>query len=44
MSTAVALEDVVNAVDGAIDVYVDGELATCEPASSVPLARRYMLR
>ena len=26
------------------DVYVDGELATCEPAKTVPLAQRYMLR
>lgn len=26
------------------DVFVDGELATCAPASEVPLARRYMLR
>ncbi len=26
------------------DVYVDGVLATCEPASELPLARRYMLR
>ncbi len=26
------------------DVYVDGVLATCEPAAEVPLARRYMLR
>jgi urease subunit alpha len=26
------------------DVFVDGVLATCEPAHEVPLARRYMLR
>jgi urease subunit alpha len=26
------------------DVFVDGVLATCEPAREVPLARRYMLR
>jgi urease subunit alpha len=26
------------------DVTVDGELATCEPAQSLPLTRRYMLR
>ena len=26
------------------EVTVDGELATCEPASAVPLAQRYMLR
>ena len=26
------------------DVYVDGEIATCEPASELPLAQRYMLR
>ncbi|WP_158810500.1 urease subunit alpha [Beijerinckia sp. L45] len=26
------------------DVFVDGELATCEPASVLPLAQRYMLR
>ncbi len=26
------------------DVFVDGALATCEPAREVPLARRYMLR
>ena len=26
------------------DVFVDGELATCEPASILPLAQRYMLR
>ncbi len=26
------------------DVTVDGELATCEPAQSLPLAQRYMLR
>jgi urease subunit alpha len=26
------------------DVYVDGELATCEPARELPLAQRYMLR
>ena len=26
------------------DVYVDGELATCEPAATLPLAQRYMLR
>jgi urease subunit alpha len=26
------------------DVFVDGVLATCEPARTVPLARRYMLR
>ncbi len=26
------------------DVYVDGVLATCEPAAELPLARRYMLR
>lgn len=26
------------------DVFVDGELATCEPATELPLARRYMLR
>lgn len=26
------------------DVYVDGEIVTCEPAAEVPLAQRYMLR
>jgi urease subunit alpha len=26
------------------DVFVDGELATCEPATELPLAQRYMLR
>jgi urease subunit alpha len=26
------------------DVFVDGVLATCEPARELPLARRYMLR
>ncbi len=26
------------------DVYVDGVLATCEPAAELPLAQRYMLR
>lgn len=26
------------------DVYVDGKIATCEPASEVSLARRYLLR
>jgi len=26
------------------DVFVDGELATCEPATTLPLAQRYMLR
>ncbi|WP_454683459.1 urease subunit alpha [Ancylobacter moscoviensis] len=26
------------------DVFVDGELATCEPAHTLPLAQRYMLR
>ena len=26
------------------DVYVDGEIATCEPARELPLAQRYMLR
>jgi urease subunit alpha len=26
------------------DVYVDGRLATCEPADTLPLAQRYMLR
>jgi urease subunit alpha len=26
------------------DVYVDGEIATCEPAEVLPLAQRYMLR
>lgn len=26
------------------EVHVDGELATCEPAQELPLARRYMLR
>jgi urease subunit alpha len=26
------------------NVYVDGELATCEPVSVLPLAQRYMLR
>jgi urease subunit alpha len=26
------------------DVYVDGELATCEPARELPLTQRYMLR
>ena len=26
------------------EVFVDGELATCEPASSLPLTHRYMLR
>jgi urease subunit alpha len=26
------------------DVFADGVLATCAPARTVPLARRYMLR
>ena len=26
------------------DVFVDGALATCEPATRLPLAQRYMLR
>jgi urease subunit alpha len=26
------------------DVYVDGKIATCEPAQKLPLAQRYMLR
>jgi len=26
------------------DVYVDGQIATCEPAQRLPLAQRYMLR
>ncbi len=26
------------------DVFVDGTLATCEPAERLPLAQRYMLR
>ena len=26
------------------DVFVDGELATCEPAAELPLAQKYMLR
>lgn len=26
------------------DVFVDGELATCDPATELPLAQRYMLR
>jgi urease subunit alpha len=26
------------------DVFVDGQLATCEPAKVLPLAQRYMLR
>jgi urease subunit alpha len=26
------------------DVYVDGKLATCEPAKRLPLAQTYMLR
>ena len=26
------------------DVYVDGEIATCEPARELPLTQRYMLR
>jgi urease subunit alpha len=26
------------------DVFVDGELATCEPAHELPLTQRYMLR
>jgi len=26
------------------DVFVDGELATCEPAKELPLAQRYVLR
>ena len=26
------------------EVFVDGELATCEPADELPLAQRYMLR
>jgi urease subunit alpha len=26
------------------EVFVDGELATCEPATVLPLAQRYMLR
>ena len=26
------------------DVYVDGKLATCEPAKVLPLSQRYMLR
>jgi urease subunit alpha len=26
------------------DVFVDGVLATCEPATELPLTQRYMLR
>ena len=26
------------------DIFVDGELATCEPAETLPLTQRYMLR
>jgi urease subunit alpha len=26
------------------EVFVDGELATCQPAETLPLAQRYMLR
>jgi len=26
------------------EVFVDGELATCEPADNLPLTQRYMLR
>jgi urease subunit alpha len=26
------------------EVYADGELLACEPAASVPLSRRYLLR
>jgi urease subunit alpha len=26
------------------DVFADGVLATCEPAKTLPLARRYVLR
>ena len=26
------------------EVFVDGELATCEPASDLPLSQKYMLR
>ena len=26
------------------EVFVDGELATCEPADKLPLTQRYMLR
>tara|TARA_B100000686_G_C16776582_1_gene968861 strand:+ start:877 stop:1008 length:132 start_codon:yes stop_codon:yes gene_type:complete len=26
------------------EVFVDGELATCQPADNLPLAQRYMLR
>ena len=32
-------------VDAAtFEVFVDGELATCEPADKLPLTQRYMLR
>ena len=33
-----------NADPQTFDVFVDGVLATCEPASVLPLAQRYMLR
>jgi len=26
------------------EVFVDGELATCEPAETLPLTQRYMMR
>ena len=36
---------VYSAADRAIrDVFVDGELATCDPAETLPLTQRYMQR
>ena len=35
---------VITVVTLSVDVFVDGVLATCEPAKTLPLARRYMLR
>ena len=31
-------------LDAPFDVFVDGTLATCEPAKTLPLAQSYMLR
>ena len=39
-----ALASLVGAAEVHRDVFVDDELATCEPASTLPLTQRYMLR
>ena len=38
------IDDDVAEGDETFEVFVDGELATCEPAADLPLTQRYMLR